>query len=75
MVLVANGAYEVTFGMSLYFGECTHCTYLWVNIATEGALSEEIAQPTVYHHVSQVSVDIHLDGLIKLGINDYSIST
>ncbi len=30
-----------------------------------GTLSEEIAHPTVYHHLSQLSVDIHLNGLIK----------
>ena len=29
------------------------------------ALSEEIAHPTVYHHLSQLSVDIQLNGLIK----------
>ncbi len=29
------------------------------------ALSEETAQPTVYHHLSQVSVDMQLSGLIK----------
>ena len=28
-------------------------------------LSEEIAHPTVYHHLSQLSVDIQLSGLIK----------
>ncbi len=28
-------------------------------------LSEETAQPTVYHHLSQVSVDNQLSGLIK----------
>ncbi len=26
-------------------------------------LSEEIAHPTVYHHLSQLSVDIQLSGL------------
>ncbi len=30
-----------------------------------GALSEETAQPTVYHHLSQVSVDMQLSGLVK----------
>ncbi len=29
------------------------------------ALSEEIAHPTVYHHLSQLSVEIHLNELIK----------
>ncbi len=29
------------------------------------ALSEETAHPTVYHHLSQLSVDIQLSGLIK----------
>ena len=28
-------------------------------------LSEEIAHPTVYHHLSQLSVNIQLNGLIK----------
>ena len=28
-------------------------------------LSEEIAHPTVYHHLSQCSVDIQLSGMIK----------
>ena len=28
-------------------------------------LSEETTQPTVYHHLSQVSVDMHLSGLIN----------
>ena len=28
-------------------------------------LSEETAQPTVYHHLSQISVDMQLSGLIK----------
>ncbi len=28
-------------------------------------LSEKIAHPTVYHHLSQLSVDIQLNGLIK----------
>ena len=28
-------------------------------------LSEETAHPTVYHHLSQLSVDIQLNGLIK----------
>ncbi len=28
-------------------------------------LSEETAQPTVYHHLSQASVDMQLSGLIK----------
>ena len=28
-------------------------------------LSEETAHPTVYHHLSQFSVDIQLSGLIK----------
>ena len=28
-------------------------------------VSEEIAHLTVYHHLSQVSVDIQLNGLIK----------
>ncbi len=28
-------------------------------------LSEETAQPTVYHHLSQMSVDVQLNGLIK----------
>ncbi len=28
-------------------------------------LSEEIAHSTVYHHLSQLSVDIQLSGLIK----------
>ncbi len=28
-------------------------------------LSEETAQPTVYHHLSQVSVDMQLSGMIK----------
>ena len=31
----------------------------------ESALSEETAQPTVYHHLIQVSVDMQLSGLIK----------
>ena len=30
-----------------------------------GTLSEETAQPTVYHHLSQVSVHMQLSGLIK----------
>ncbi len=29
------------------------------------AFSEKIAHPTVYHHLSQLSVDIQLNGLIK----------
>ena len=29
------------------------------------ALSEKIAHPTVYHHISQLSVDIQLNGPIK----------
>ncbi len=29
------------------------------------ALSEEIAHPTVYNHLSQVSVDNQLSGLVK----------
>ncbi len=28
-------------------------------------LLEEIAHPTVYHHLSQLSVDMQLNGLIK----------
>ncbi len=28
-------------------------------------LSEEIAHPTVYHHLSQLSVNVQLNGLIK----------
>ncbi len=31
----------------------------------EATLSEETAQPTVYHHLSQLSVDIQSSGLIK----------
>ncbi len=30
-----------------------------------GTLSEKIAHPTVYNHLSQLSVDIQLNGLIK----------
>ncbi len=32
---------------------------------SDDTLSEETAQPTVYHHLSQVSVDMQLCGLIK----------
>ncbi len=35
------------------------------NLSAFLALSEETAQPTVYHHLSQVSVDMQLSGLIK----------
>ncbi len=44
---------------------------LWKNKASEGCkvtrhtLSEETAHPTVYHLLSQVSVDMQLSGLIK----------
>ncbi len=31
----------------------------------KSTLSEEIAHPTVYHHLSELSVDIQLNGLIK----------
>ncbi len=40
-----------------------------VTSAYTNALSEEIAHPTVYHHLSQLSVDIHLSGLIKCRAN------
>ncbi len=32
---------------------------------TDYTISEEIAHPAVYHHLSQVSVDIQLNELIK----------
>ncbi len=34
----------------------------WISNPT---LSEKIAHPTVYHHFSQLSVDIQLNGLVK----------
>ena len=35
------------------------------SIIQNATLSEEIAHPTVYYHLSQVSVDNHLSGLDK----------
>ncbi len=35
------------------------------NFSPGATLSEEIANPTLYHHLSQLSVDIQLNGLIK----------
>ncbi len=34
-------------------------------VVTWSTLSEESAHPTVYNHLSQLSVDIQLSGLIK----------
>ncbi len=36
----------------------------WSMFSSWGTLSEETPQPTVYHHLSQVSVDMQLSGLI-----------
>ncbi len=36
-----------------------------INTTWQTTLSEKIAYPTVYHHLSQLSVDIQLNGLIK----------
>ena len=43
-----------------------HFQINFLQIGLKGhTLSEETAQPTVYHHPSQVSVDMQLSGLIK----------
>ncbi len=36
-----------------------------VTVCVSPTLSEKIAHPTVYHHLSHLSVDIQLSGMIK----------
>ena len=49
-----------------------HLHQVWMNMSSFNllsvfciTLSEKIAHPTVYHHLSQLSVNIQLNGLIK----------
>ena len=55
---------------SAIIDHCPHQTYLTgakipVIYSCMATLSEKIAHPTAYHHLSQLSVDIQLNGLIK----------
>ena len=57
----SSNAFELTIGQAT-----NHQLYLQLStFQINHALSEDIAHPTVYHHLSQLSVDIQLSGMIK----------
>ncbi len=59
--LAVKGLNDILIHLKAFHHEICFREVVLVNIT----LSEEIAHPTVYHHLSQLSVDIQLNGLIN----------